>query len=114
MNSFQLFINQVQAAPDLLKVRVLKIVFDILMVHESEFLGRPGDTVSTTILDLFIKALKLSLVGSKGERIVEFLLHVLENEELEEAQAVVCVGISKLMLSGMVSDERVRSFLDCN
>ena len=42
-------------------------------------------------------------------QIVEFLLHVLENEELDEAQAVVCVGISKLMLSGKVSDEQVRS-----
>lgn len=47
----------------------------------------------------------------KGERIVEFLLHVLENEESEEAQAVVCVGISKLMLSGMITDERVRLLL---
>ncbi|KAF8524376.1 nuclear condensing complex subunit [Hysterangium stoloniferum] len=86
LNSFQLFINQVQSAPEFLKIRVLKIVFDILMVHEGEFLGRPGDA---------------------GERIVEFLLHVLENEESDEVQAVACVGIGKLMLSGMVSDERV-------
>lgn len=88
LNSFQLFINQVQAAPEVLKIRVLKIVFDVLMVHEGEFLGRPGDT---------------------GERIVEFLLHVLENEESDEAQAVTCIGIAKLMLSGMVTDERVRN-----
>lgn len=88
LNSFQLFINQVQAAPEVLKIRVLKIVFDVLMVHEGEFLGRPGDT---------------------GERIVEFLLHVLENEESDEAQAVTCIGIAKLMLSGMVTDERVRT-----
>lgn len=40
---------------------------------------------------------------------MEFLLHVLENEESAEAQAIVCVGISKLMLSGMISDERVRA-----
>jgi hypothetical protein len=30
----------------------------------------------------------------QGERILEFLLHVLENEESEEAQAAVCAGIS--------------------
>ena len=42
-------------------------------------------------------------------QIVEFLLHVLENKELDEVQAVVCIGISKLMLSGKVSDEWVRS-----
>lgn len=50
LSSFQLFVNQVQAAPELLKVRVLKIVFDILMVHEGEFLGRPGDAVSRCIV----------------------------------------------------------------
>ena len=59
-------------------------------------------------MDLSFRALK-PWSNLQGERIVEFLLHVLENEELDEAQAVVCVGISKLMLSGMVSDERVRS-----
>ncbi|GJJ15062.1 hypothetical protein Clacol_009337 [Clathrus columnatus] len=86
LNSFQLFINQVQAAPEVLRIRVLKIVFDILMVHESEFLGRAGDT---------------------GERIVEFLLHILENEESDEVQAVTCMGIAKLMLSGMITDQRI-------
>jgi condensin complex subunit 3 len=50
LNSFQLFINQVQAAPEFLKIRVLKIVFDILMVHEGEFLGRPGDAVRPFLL----------------------------------------------------------------
>lgn len=52
LNSFQLFINQVQAAPELLKIRVLKIVFDILMVHEGEFLGRPGDAVSLACTEI--------------------------------------------------------------
>ena len=34
---------------------------------------------------------------------------MLENKELDKVQAVVCVGILKLMLSGKVSDEWVRS-----
>ena len=41
LNSFQLFLGQVQAAPEVLKTSVLHIVFDILMVHEGDFLG-PG------------------------------------------------------------------------
>lgn len=40
LNSFQLFLSQIQAAPEVLKLRVLQIVFDILMVHDAEFLGR--------------------------------------------------------------------------
>ncbi|KAH8101082.1 nuclear condensing complex subunit [Cristinia sonorae] len=86
LNSFQLFLSQVQSAPEVLKLRVLQIVFDILMVNEGDFLG-PGST--------------------NGDRIVEFLLHVLENEESEKVQALLCVGISKLMLSGMITDDRV-------
>ncbi|KAI0090375.1 nuclear condensing complex subunit [Irpex rosettiformis] len=86
MNSFQLFLSQVQAAPEPLKVRVLHVVFDILMVHDKDFLG-PNST--------------------NGERIIEFLLHILDNEESDKVQALLCVGIAKLMLSGMISDDRV-------
>ncbi|TCD67325.1 hypothetical protein EIP91_000246 [Steccherinum ochraceum] len=86
LSSFQLFLSQVHSAPEVLKLRVLQIVFDILMVNEGDFLG-PGST--------------------NGERIIEFILHVLENEESEKVQALLCVGISKLMLSGMITEEKV-------
>jgi condensin complex subunit 3 len=39
LNSFQLFLSQVQAAPEVLKLRVLQVVFDVLMVHEGDFLA---------------------------------------------------------------------------
>lgn len=42
LNSFQLFLTQVQSSPEVLKIRVLHIVFDMLMVHEGDFLGRGG------------------------------------------------------------------------
>ena len=42
LNSFQLFLSQVQSAPEVLKTRVLQIVFDMLMVHEGDFLGKGG------------------------------------------------------------------------
>lgn len=38
LNSLQLFLSQVQSAPEVLKIRVLQIVFDILMV-QPDFLG---------------------------------------------------------------------------
>ena len=46
MNSFQLFLNQVQNAPEDLKVKVLRVVFDILMVYDDELLLRSEDIVS--------------------------------------------------------------------
>ena len=39
LSSFQLFLGQVASAPEALKLRVIQIIFDILMVHESAFLG---------------------------------------------------------------------------
>lgn len=86
LNSFQLFLSQIQAAPEVLKIRVLQIVFDILMVHEGDFLGRSN---------------------AGGERIVEFLLHILSVEDSDKVQALMCMGLAKLVLSGIVTDERV-------
>ncbi|KAI6000302.1 nuclear condensing complex subunit [Pisolithus orientalis] len=86
LNSFQLFLSQIQAAPEVLKIRVLQIVFDILMVHDGDFLGRGN---------------------AGGERIVEFLLHILSVEDADKVQALMCVGLAKLVLSGIVSDDRV-------
>ncbi|KAI0747199.1 nuclear condensing complex subunit [Daedaleopsis nitida] len=86
LSSFQLFLSQVSTAPEVLKVRVLQIIIDILMVHEGAFLGPETPN---------------------GEKIIEFLLQLLESEESESVQALLSVGISKLMLSGMVTDERV-------
>jgi condensin complex subunit 3 len=41
--------------------------------------------------------------------VIEFLLQVLGNEESDKVQALICTGFAKLMLSGMISDERVRA-----
>ena len=45
INSLQLFLGQIQTNPGVLKMRVLQIVFDILMVHKSEFLGQNSANV---------------------------------------------------------------------
>ena len=51
-NSFKLFYQQLNSAPDPLRVRVLQIIFDILMAHERDFLG--GDNVCLSPLTLRI------------------------------------------------------------
>lgn len=53
MNSFQLFLSQVQAAPEPLKVKVLCVVFDVLMVHDRDFLGPTSANVSLHYTALF-------------------------------------------------------------
>ncbi|TFY65773.1 hypothetical protein EVG20_g5314 [Dentipellis fragilis] len=90
LNSFQLFLSQVQSAPENLKVRVLQVVFDVLMVHDTDFLAKGSP---------------------QGDRVVEFLLNVLSNEDSDRVQALIAMGFAKLMLSGMVTDERVLTSL---
>ena len=50
----------------------------------------------------------------QGGRVIEFLLQVLGNEESDKVQALICTGFAKLMLSGMISDERVRTLFPRN
>jgi condensin complex subunit 3 len=39
LNSFQLFITRVQTAPEVLKLCMLQVAFDVLMVHEGDFVA---------------------------------------------------------------------------
>ena len=48
----------------------------------------------------------LEVKGHKAETVLEFLIHAL-NQDSMEIQAVAAVGISKLMLSGLVTDAAV-------
>jgi hypothetical protein len=54
LNSFQLFLGQIQTAPEVLKIRVLQIVFDILMVHEADFLIKEGGAVGNNSFNLIL------------------------------------------------------------
>ena len=48
VNSFLLFIGQIRpATPEVLRIRVLQIIFDILMVHDRDFLGPDNVNVRT-------------------------------------------------------------------
>ena len=45
LSSFQLFVSQVQSAPEELKVQVLQVIFDLLFLYNQEFLGGSEDVV---------------------------------------------------------------------
>ncbi|OCF43623.1 condensin complex subunit 3 [Kwoniella heveanensis CBS 569] len=84
-NSLGLFIQQLSAADDELKVKVCQILFDLFMVHDI------NELVSKTMAP---------------EKVVELVQHIL-GQESPELQAVACEGVAKLMLAGMISDEMV-------
>ncbi|KAL1732156.1 nuclear condensing complex subunit [Schizophyllum commune] len=90
VNSFQLFLSQVQAAPEELKLKVLQIVLDILIMYDQEFFGKPNDITP---------------------QVITYLLHTLQNEDSHQIQATLCIGLSKLLLAGLVYDEKVLTSL---
>ena len=69
LNSFQLFLSQVQAAPEVLKIRVLQVVFDILMVHEGDFLANGHVDVSFPVISCAIQAPYSCSTGRSSHRI---------------------------------------------
>ncbi|KAL5523223.1 YCG1_2 [Sanghuangporus sanghuang] len=86
LSSFQLFLSQVKSSPESLRIKVLQVVFDIMMSYEKDLFGG-GDAI--------------------GEKVITFLMQVLEAEESKKVQALMCLGLAKLMLFGLVTDERI-------
>ncbi|WVR08557.1 hypothetical protein IAU60_005612 [Kwoniella sp. DSM 27419] len=84
-NSFGLFIQQLSAGDDELKIKVCQVIFDLLMVHDINTL------VAKTMAP---------------EKVVELVRHAL-SQDSPEVQAVACEGVAKLMLAGMISDDTV-------
>ncbi|KAG5642733.1 hypothetical protein DXG03_002278 [Asterophora parasitica] len=83
-------IAKVQSTPEGLKLRVLQIIFDILIVYEQDFFARSEDI---------------------AQQITNFLLQSLESEDSPAIQALMCVGLSKLLLSGLIKDPKVLTCL---
>ncbi|OAV89055.1 hypothetical protein PTTG_08565 [Puccinia triticina 1-1 BBBD Race 1] len=89
LDSFGVFVHQVQAAEIDLRIKVLKIVFDLLLQHGIDFLAEKGHG---------------------PERVIEFLLYSLDQDS-KEVQATAVIGISKLMLSGIITSSEVLQML---
>ena len=104
LNSFPLFLQQIQPSPESLKLRILQIVFDVLMVYEGDFLRNTSIGVSK---DSSVEVMEKSYDVFKGDRVVEFLTRLFESTDSYAVQALLCKGLAKLMISGMATDERV-------
>ncbi|KAG8932901.1 hypothetical protein FRC01_011776 [Tulasnella sp. 417] len=81
LSSFTLFVQQAQVATEEIKKRCMETVFDLLMVYEAEFF--------------------------KAENRIEMLLLQILDQDSPEVQAIACEGVAKLMLSGIVADDRL-------
>ncbi|KAJ6562584.1 nuclear condensing complex subunit [Mycena capillaripes] len=84
VKSLQLFLSQIQNAPEQLKFKILQVVFDLMIMYDQQLWGRAEDV-----------------------SILTFLADTLEAEESPVVQAVLCVGLAKLLLAGLADDPKV-------
>lgn len=87
--SFGLFIQQLTAADDELKVKVVQVIFDLFMVHD----------IPTLLAGIL-----------PADRIVELVRHMVL-QDAPAVQAAACEGVAKLMLAGMIEDKAVLTTL---
>ena len=59
LSSFQLFLGQVQSAPEDLKLKVLQIILDLLIMYDYDFLRRSEEIVRASPCVLVIQVVKL-------------------------------------------------------
>ncbi|KAG8831458.1 hypothetical protein FRC17_003121 [Serendipita sp. 399] len=89
VNSFGLFLNQVEKASPALQVRALQVIFDMLILYERDLMKpRPG-------------------LENPQEQIVEFLLGVLGSSDMESIQYTAALGLSKLLVTSVIDQDRV-------
>lgn len=102
LDTFPLFLDQIQNALGDIKLRATQVVFDCLLVHGIPYLSS--------------RQARAAGGGPEAEsiahsQIIGFLLGLLEDDD-ERVQAVAAEGTAKLMLSGMVKDdEALRSLV---
>lgn len=88
LDSFPLFIDQVQRAEGSIKLRAVQAVFDLLINHTIPYLcsrNPAGEEMAK-------------------RQIISYLLSLLEDDE-PSVQSAACEGMAKLMLTGMVEDD---------
>ncbi|SJX60507.1 related to Condensin complex subunit 3 [Sporisorium reilianum f. sp. reilianum] len=88
LDSFPLFLDQVQRADGQIKLRAVQAVFDLLINHTIPYLcsrNPAGEDMAK-------------------RQIISYLLSLLEDEDTA-IQSAACEGMAKLMLTGMVDDD---------
>ncbi|KAG5353772.1 hypothetical protein C0989_002555 [Termitomyces sp. Mn162] len=83
INTAKFFVEQVPHSPASLQESLLQITFDIMMVHEAELRKYRPEIIPF---------------------LMEKLLGLVSMAASDKVRAVVCLGLSKLILAGMVTD----------
>ncbi|CAA7267951.1 unnamed protein product [Cyclocybe aegerita] len=84
--SISLFMNQIPSSPINIRLTLVQSLFDIFMVHEDIVFKKQENNV---------------------EALTAFLLTHIETEQDPKVKATFCVGATKLVLSGIVTDVNV-------
>ncbi|KAG5635107.1 hypothetical protein H0H81_012436 [Sphagnurus paluster] len=88
VRSLPFFVNHLKKedTPDSLLISLLKVIFDLLMVHDQVLRKEKAD---------------------EFDRIIPYILGILAETRCDQVRAVICIGVSKLVLAGMITDDTV-------
>ena len=81
-----------------------------MMTYEKDLFGGEESIVSS-FPNFRFPTRGLNQVILQGEKVITFLMQVLEAEESKSVQALMCLGLAKLMLFGIVTDDRVLNII---
>lgn len=114
LDSFQLLARQSESTEGELQVKVLQTLFDLIVLHGVNFGEERGFGVRRLSALLGPAGqTRLTACATQSNLIIGFLGSSLDQED-PTAAATVVVGIAKLLLSGMVTDEEVGSTPACS
>ncbi|KAJ8516410.1 hypothetical protein ONZ45_g6279 [Pleurotus djamor] len=89
-DTFELFVKQFKSKnPTALKIRLKSLIFDIVMTYESQFLNDKKREETQAALLYGLQETGFSEASSKEE---------------DTLQALICMGLAKLILAGMITD----------
>ncbi|KAG6830471.1 hypothetical protein H0H87_008044 [Tephrocybe sp. NHM501043] len=84
LNTLNLFVGQALNSPEALQTSLLQVIFDVLMVHEADF-HRENEEIFPGV--------------------VAKLIGLLASETSDKVRALLCIGLSKLILAGMITKD---------
>ncbi|KAG6886151.1 hypothetical protein C0993_000669 [Termitomyces sp. T159_Od127] len=84
VNSIKLFVDQVPLSPSSLQESLLQVVFDVFMVHEAELRKHRPEIIPY---------------------IMDTMLDLLDAAESDKVRALVGLGLSKLVLAGLITED---------
>ena len=108
LDTFPLFLDQIQRASGTIRVRCIECLFDLLLVHGVDVLcARSAEVAARTDFD---GDMERGLAFAR-QQMLGFLLSLLEHDDAD-VQAAAAVGLAKLLLTGgVVEDDVLKSLV---